>query len=101
MSKASKFFYDILAETPEYLKLQIDWSWDIAERISNILEQRNMSQRDLARLMGCTQNEVCRWCGGTHNFTLATLAKISVALGEDLISTKVETKQDKDNEPHH
>jgi hypothetical protein len=27
-----------------------------------------------------------RWCGGTHNFTLATLAKISSALGESIIT---------------
>lgn len=87
--------------TPPEMQLMVNWSVGIANKIFDILEQRNMSQRDLARLMGCTQNEVCRWCGGTHNFTLATLAKISVALGEDLISTKVETKQDKDNEPHH
>ena len=35
---------------------------------------QGMSQRDLAQLMGCTQNEVSRWCGGGHNFTLKTLA---------------------------
>ncbi len=27
-----------------------------------------------------------RWCGGTHNFTLATSAKISSALGESIIT---------------
>ena len=86
---------------PSETQQMVNWSVGIANKIFDILDQRNMSQRDLARLMGCTQNEVSRWCGGTHNFTLTTLAKISVALGEDLISTKVETKKDQDNETHH
>jgi len=33
-----------------------------------------------------TQAEVSRWLSGNHNFTLATLAKISVALGVNLIT---------------
>lgn len=96
MSKIN-LFQEVIDRTPEHVKLQIRWSFDIADRICTILEKRGMSQRDLARLMGCTQNEVCRWCGGGHNFTLATLAKISVALGENIISTKIETENNDTN----
>jgi transcriptional regulator with XRE-family HTH domain len=50
-----------------------------------MLKQRGMSQRDLAKNTGKTEAEVSRWLGGTHNFTLRTLSKISIVLGEDVI----------------
>jgi transcriptional regulator with XRE-family HTH domain len=45
-----------------------------------------MTQKDFARLMGKTETEVSRWLSGTHNMTLATLCKISIALGENILS---------------
>jgi transcriptional regulator with XRE-family HTH domain len=50
-----------------------------------MLKAKGFSQRDLARITGKTEAEVSRWLGGTHNFTLRTLAKISNVMGEDLI----------------
>ena len=44
-----------------------------------------MTQKEFARKVEKTEPEVSRWLGGTHNFTLRTLAKISSVLGEDLI----------------
>lgn len=72
--------------TPEIQK-QVDMLVDIANRIYDILEKKGMSQKDLAKMLGKTEAEVSRWLGGTHNLTIATLAKISVALGEDIITT--------------
>lgn len=71
--------------TPE-TERQVSLAVDIAERIFDILEEREMSQKDFAKLMGKTEPEVSRWLMGTHNFTIATIAKIEVALGEDLLS---------------
>lgn len=70
--------------TPE-LKMQMELSVAIANRIYDILEEKDMSQKEFARLMGKTETEVSRWLSGTHNLTLATLCKISVALNEDVI----------------
>ena len=70
--------------TPE-IKKQIDLQVDVANRIYEILEEKNMSQKDLARLLGKTENEVSRWLSGTHNITFATLAKIACALDTDII----------------
>ena len=80
-----KLFRQIVDETPVELKTQLRFSDSIAEKIDGILKERGMSQRELARNTGKTEAEVSRWLGGTHNFTLRTLAKISLALGEDLI----------------
>jgi transcriptional regulator with XRE-family HTH domain len=35
--------------------------------------------------MGKTETEVSRWLSGTHNLTMATICKISAALGEKII----------------
>ncbi len=80
-----KLFRQIVDETPAELKTQLRFSNSIAEKIDGILKERGMSQRELARNTGKTEAEVSRWLGGTHNFTLRTLAKISNVLGEDLI----------------
>ena len=45
-----------------------------------------MTQKEFARKMGKTEAEVSRWVGGTHNFTLRTIAKISDVLGEQILT---------------
>ena len=77
---------DEIRETisPE-MKMQMELSVAIANRIYEILEEKGMSQKDFARLMGKTETEISRWLSGTHNMTLATLCKISIALGENLL----------------
>jgi hypothetical protein len=37
-------------------------------------------------MVGKTEPEVCRWLSGRHNFTIRTLAKISIALETDIVS---------------
>lgn len=81
-----KLFRQIVDETPAELKTQLRFSDSIAEKLDGLLKAKGMSQRDLAKNTGKTEAEVSRWLGGTHNFTLRTLAKISIAIGEDLIN---------------
>lgn len=72
--------------TPEIQK-QVDMQVMIANRIYDLLEQKGMTQKDLAVRLGKTETEVSRWLCGTHNMTIATLAKIAIALNDDLITT--------------
>lgn len=69
---------------PEVQK-QVDLSFAISDKLDAILKERKMTQKQLARKVGCSEADVCKWLGGTHNFTLKTLARISVALDVDLI----------------
>ena len=41
--------------------------------------------RELAARIGCNETQITRWTKGFPNFTLQSLAKLSIALGEDLI----------------
>ena len=83
--KTNRIMDEIRGTIPPALKMQMELSVAIANRIYDILEEKDMSQKEFARLMGKTETEVSRWLSGTHNLTMATLCKISVALGEDII----------------
>jgi transcriptional regulator with XRE-family HTH domain len=71
--------------SPE-MKMQMEMSVGIANRIYEILEAKGMSQKELAQRLGKTETEVSRWLSGTHNLTLSTICKISTALGEDIVT---------------
>ena len=85
MSAKSRFREE-LEKIPADVRKQVNMSWAIADKIDALLKKKGISQKEFARLMGKTEPEVSRWVGGTHNFTIRTLAKISVVLGEDLIT---------------
>lgn len=86
MKTTAQLFDECLVSVPNDVKLELDMSFAIADKIDMILREKNISQKQLAKRMGKTEAEVSRWLGGTHNFTLRTIAKISDALGVKLLS---------------
>lgn len=83
--KTNRIMDEIRSSISPEIKLQMELSVAIANRIYQILEAKGMSQKEFALLMGKTETEVSRWLSGTHNLTMATICKISVALKEDII----------------
>lgn len=59
----------------------VDTSFDLSDRIHEILEARGISQRELAEMLGKKESQVSKWMTGTHNFTIKTLALLEVKLG--------------------
>ena len=90
--KTNQIMDEIRSTISPETKMQMELSVAIANRIYDILEEKGMTQKDFARLMGKTETEVSRWLSGTHNMTLATLCKISIALGENILSV-VDTEE--------
>ena len=82
----AKHFHEALATTPKDLRQQMEWSFRIADRIDDALKANGMTQKEFAVRLGTSAAAVSRWLSGGHNFTLSTLAKISVELGVPLIS---------------
>ena len=76
---------DIRAQMSPEMKKRMDLTVAIANRIYQILETKGMSQTDLAQKLGKTETEVSRWLSGMHNLTIGTIAKISIALGEEIL----------------
>ena len=83
--KTTDLFRNEVAQIPNDLKIEIDLSFAIADKIDAILKQKGMTQKEFAHKMGKTEAEVSRWVGGTNNFTLRTIAKISDVLGERIV----------------
>jgi putative transcriptional regulator len=57
-------------------------------RLSEILKERGMKQKDLAEKMGVHEQTISRLIGGVRQIDLTTLAKLCDALGvsvEDLL----------------
>lgn len=75
-----------LDETPQEIKTQVEWQYDISNIIYNRLQEIGMSKKELAQKAGTSPAAVTRWIGGGQNFTLSTLAKISAVLGVPLIT---------------
>lgn len=97
---ANRIMDEIRRDISPDMKLQMELSVAIANRIYNILEKRGMSQKDFAQLMGKTETEVSRWLSGTHNLTMATICRISAALGENIIQVaNYSYKSDYESEP--
>lgn len=63
----------------------VDRSMEIVNRIYAIMEEINMSQKDLAKELKKTESEVSKWLSGVHNITLKSLAKLEIALGRSIM----------------
>ena len=69
---------------PEIAKL-VEKNLAIANRIYEMLQERDLKPADLARLLDKKPSEISKWLTGTHNFTTKTITKIETVLGDDII----------------
>ena len=81
----NQLFRQCLAAIPEEQKAEFELSFGIAERISEILKMKNLTQKDFANQLHKRESEISKWMTGRHNFTMQTIAKIEIALGCKLI----------------
>ena len=79
-------FRQCLAAVPEDQKAEFELSFGIAERISEVLKSKNLTQKDFAQKLHKRESEISKWLTGRHNFTMQTIAKIETALGCKLIN---------------
>ena len=80
--KTNALLHAQLEKVSPAVKREMDWSRAI---IDLLLKQKGMTQKDLARKVGCNETQITRWTKGFPNYTLSSLAKLSEALGEPLI----------------
>lgn len=85
--KTNKIMDAIRNTTPSEINKQVDFCVAISNRLFDVTAEQGMKQRDLAKALGATETEVSRWLSGTHNLTIATIAKIAAVLGDDIITT--------------
>lgn len=63
----------------------LKYSYAIAMRVRRRMEELGMTQKQLADVMGCTQQHVSILLNGRVNMTLETMAKLESALQFDLL----------------
>lgn len=85
----TKIYSPILKEALDSITPQeraiFDLNFSISEKIYQVLQEKGMTKRDLARLTGKKESEVSRWFALGHNFTCKTIALIQLALGVPII----------------
>lgn len=62
------------------------YSQRIAMQMLDRMEAENITQKQLAERMGCSQQYVSKILKGRENLSLETLCKIETALGIDILS---------------
>lgn len=89
----NKIFDECLSNVSPATIEEVNLSFEIAKRIQDIMKTKGMKRSELAAKLGKKPAEISRWLNGTHNFTISTVAKLSVALESPIISiyTPVET----------
>ena len=78
-------------EIPKEIADFVNKSFDIVDRIHEILETKGLEQKDLAKLLGKNESEISKWMTGTHNFTIKTITKIENVLDASIL--KIEDKK--------
>jgi transcriptional regulator with XRE-family HTH domain len=79
----------------------VNLSFEIVDRIHEILESQGKNQKELAISLGKSEAEISKWMRGTHNFTLDTICKIETALGCKILTTYKEETENISFSPAH
>ena len=61
----------------------------VAKNVNMLLEEKGMTQRELAEKVGKSEAEVSRWLTGRNGFSKTAIARLSVALGHDITTRPV------------
>lgn len=78
--KRSKIIEERRRHINPEVRERVSLSFQIVDRIHQILAERNLRQKDLALMLGKSEAEISKWMRGTHNFTIDTVVAIEEAL---------------------
>lgn len=87
-----------LEEYKQENRAWMDKSMDIALRILDILDEKNMSQNDLAVAVEVSRQQISKILKGHENLTLKTISKIETVLNVtliELVDSRTQRKEDK------
>ena len=77
-------------ENYELIEAQEEVKVDFAIMLNNILEEKNISLSDLAKLTGSSSSLISRIMNGSENLTIETMVSMLFALNEKIAITKKE-----------
>ncbi len=87
MASSHSILDDLLADEPQDVEVFVQLIGDLAERVKTSMAAQGLTRRALAQRLGKSESEITKWLSGMHNLTLQSVAKLSVALQQDLLVT--------------
>lgn len=97
MSRTIEFLEAHQSPTPSRWREDAQWRRDneywlkysrsITLQVLRVMEERSVTQVELAKRMGCTQQYVSNLLKGSSNMTLETIARLEIALDIDLVKS--------------
>ncbi len=85
MRTINSTFKQMVEKVPADVKIEVDLSFAIANRIDALIKKRGLTKKEFANSIGKRPSEVTKWLSGQHNFTIRTLAMLSAYFDEALI----------------
>lgn len=86
MKRTAKSLEEMLGPIPDSLQKETDLSFQISDRIYELMQERGLSKKQFADALGKRPCEVTKWLSGQHNFTIATLSMLSAFFGQPVIT---------------
>lgn len=83
--KNSNSLQDLLGEIPLQVQLQTRMSVEIAARIESLMKEAGYTKKQFAEKLDRRPSEITKWLSGEHNFTIATLSRLSAFFGKPII----------------
>jgi DNA-binding helix-turn-helix protein len=77
-------------EDYELIAAQEEAKVDFAIMLNNILDEKNISLNDLAKLTGSSSSLISRIMSGSENLTIEIMVSMLFALNEKIVITKKE-----------
>ncbi|MCI9042992.1 MULTISPECIES: helix-turn-helix domain-containing protein [Muribaculum] len=86
MKRTAKTLDEMLGTIPEAVMNEVDLSFQISDRINELMRQRGLTKKQFADALGRRPSEVTKWLSGQHNFTIATLGMLSAFFGKPIVT---------------
>ena len=86
MKRTAKSLEEMLGPIPESLQQETELSFQISDRIYELMQQRGLTKKQFADALGKRPCEVTKWLSGQHNFTIATLSMLSTFFRQPVIA---------------
>jgi transcriptional regulator with XRE-family HTH domain len=76
----------MIGPIPESIEKETTLSFEISDRIDELMHERGLTKKQLADELGRRPSEITKWLSGQHNFTISTLSMLSSYFGKPIIS---------------
>ena len=85
MKSTKVSLYELFEQIPKEQREETRLSFAISNRLDALMREKGMTKKQLADALGKRPSEITRWLSGEHNFTIATLARLSVFFNRPII----------------